>query len=99
MLVPIVKEITWNAVKQSLNVGTQVIGKVLRHESYGVFLDIGYDYEGLIQITDFKDENQMTTAEYPDIGEQIEAVVLGYKENSQQIWLGVKPSQLNKLAR
>lgn len=60
-----------------------------------VFVDISnLEFEGLIQIPDFKDEGTMSTAEYPKIGSTIEAIILGYKETGQQIWLGMKPSQM-----
>jgi hypothetical protein len=50
----------------------------------------------LIQITDFKDEGRMTVDQYPDVGERITTVVLGFKESGNQIWLGMKPSQIAK---
>jgi ribosomal protein S1 len=87
-------EISWDKLKESLKVGEQITGTVKRHEQYGVFVDIGYEFDGLIQITDFKDEGIMTQEEYPIIGSKIRAAVLGFKDHGCQIWLGVKPSQL-----
>ena len=85
---------TWEGLKRATKVGDRIIGNVLRHEAYGVIVDIGHDYDGLIQITDFKDDAVMTLGEYPPVGEEIQAVVLGFKERGRQAWLGVKPSQL-----
>jgi ribosomal protein S1 len=87
-------KITWGRLKTELGVGEKLTGTVIRHEPYGVFVDIGYEYDGLIQITDFKDEGVMTPEEYPVIGSKISAVVLGFKDYGCQVWLGVKPSQL-----
>jgi small subunit ribosomal protein S1 len=87
-------QITWDELKDTLKIGELVAGTVLRHEPFGVFVDVGYGYDGLIQITDFKDEGVMTPDEYPAIGKKIQAVVLGFKDRGRQIWLGVKPSQL-----
>jgi hypothetical protein len=36
----------------------------------------------------------MTPVEFPSIGSSLEAAVLGFKETGRQIWLGVKPSQI-----
>lgn len=88
-------EITWNELKQKHNIGSVISGAVLRHEPYGVFVDIGYPYEGLIQITDFNDEGKVTPENYPPIGSIIRAAVLGFKDRWCQVWLGMKPSQLN----
>jgi ribosomal protein S1 len=87
-------EMSWEELKGTLNIGDIVIGTIQKHEPYGVFVDIGYQFEGLIQITDFKDEGVMTKEEYPSIGEEVRAKILGFKEPGNQIWLGVKPSQI-----
>lgn len=83
----------WHELKKALPVGAIVMGSVSRHEAFGVFVDIGYGYDGLIQITDFKDEGRMSADEFPEIGSVIRAKVLGFKDHGHQIWLGVKPSQ------
>lgn len=88
------KPLTWEELKNQLEIGDLISGTVIRHEPYGIFIDIGHNYEGLIQLTDFKDEGIMTSSEYPAIGAQLEAKVLGYKEYGSQIWLSVKPSVL-----
>lgn len=89
-------KLSWDKLKGGmLEVGDIITGTILRHEPYGVLVDIGYTYEGLIQITDFKDEGIMTPEEYPSIGSEIRVAVLGFKEHGCQIWLGVKPSQLD----
>lgn len=87
--------ISWNHLKNLLHVGQIVEGIVLQHEPFGIFVDVGYAYKGIVQITDFKDSGVMTSDEYPDIGQRVSAVILGFKESGQQIWLGMKPSQLN----
>ncbi len=90
-------EASWDSLKSALAVGTKVHGKVLRHAPFGVFVAIpGVPFDGLIQITDFKDNGRMSPAEFPVIGSTLEAIVLGYKETGRQIWLGVKPSQLGR---
>jgi ribosomal protein S1 len=82
-------------LKTTLTPGTIVQGVIQKHWPFGVFVNLsGIPFVGLIQITDFKDEGRMTPDEYPPVGSPVEAVVLGFKDTGNQIWLGVKPSQL-----
>ena len=90
-------ETTWDELKDVLPVGTKVRCTVQRHAPFGVFVSIPESaFDGLIQITDFKDSGRMTPNEYPPLGSTIEATVLGFKETGKQIWLGVKRSQLRQ---
>jgi ribosomal protein S1 len=85
----------WEEVKDSLRIGMKVRGKVLRHAPFGIFVSLpGIPFDGLVQITDFKDTGRMTPSEYPALESMIDAVVLGFKESGNQIWLGIKPSQI-----
>jgi hypothetical protein len=86
----------WAEIKESLPVGSIVSCVVTGHAPFGVFVKIpGVPFDGLIQITDFKDEGRMTPTEFPLIGSTLrKAAVLGFKETGRQIWLGVKPSQI-----
>ena len=90
-------KIAWEEFKNSLEVGALIKGTITKHEPYGVFVSIGYEYDGLIQVTDFKDDGIMTPEEYPIIGDQILAKILGFKDQGRQVWLGVKPSQLKSM--
>ncbi|MBZ8181187.1 S1 RNA-binding domain-containing protein [Oscillatoria salina] len=88
---------SWSEIKKYLKVGTKLTGVVTKHWPFGVFVLLpGIEFIGLVQITDFKDEGVMKPSEYPAVGASIDAVVLGFKETGQQIWLGMKPSQLNQ---
>jgi ribosomal protein S1 len=85
----------WEELKDSLRIGTKVRGKVLRHAPFGIFVSLpGIPFDGLVQITDFKDTGRMTPNEYPALESTIDAIVLGFKETGNQIWLGMKPSQM-----
>jgi ribosomal protein S1 len=88
----------WNQVKSKYRLGELIHGKVEHHAPFGIFVDLGDDrVRGMVQITDFVDNGDMTPEMYPDIGSPIGAVVLGYTEDDRnQIWLSVKPSVLQK---
>ncbi len=91
-----INNLSWEELKKTLVVGDVLMGTILKHEPYGVFVDLGYGYDGIIQITDFKDEGVMLPEEYPEIGKEIKAAILGFKDHGNQIWLGVKPSQISE---
>src|SRR5205809_7654588 len=85
----------WEEVEHTLEVGTRLRVRVTQHWPFGIFVEIpNVPFQGLIQITDFKDEGIMTTQVYPQVGSVVEAIVLGFKETGKQIWLGMRPSQL-----
>ncbi len=84
----------WNEVKRSLFIGTAIRCRVREHHPFGVYATIvGIPFDGLIQITDFKDVGRMTPSQYPPVNTEVDAVVLGFKESGKQIWLGMRPSQ------
>lgn len=91
---------SWSEIKNSLKVGTKLTGVVVKHFPFGVFVSLPeIEFTGLVQITDFKDEGIMTPSEYPAVGSSVDVVVLGFKETGKQIWLGMKPSQLNQSSK
>jgi predicted RNA-binding protein with RPS1 domain len=89
---------TWDEIQRKLPVGSLVSCRITRHAPYGVFAKIsGVPFNGLIEITDFKDEGRMTVDEFPAVGSTLTAVVLGFKESGHQVWLGVRPSQIGSV--
>jgi ribosomal protein S1 len=92
-----IDEQSWDEIKESLKVGTKLKAVVTNHFPFGIFVSLpGLKFTGIVQIPDFKDEGNMTPSEYPPVGSSVDVVVLAFKETGQQIWLGMKPSQLNQ---
>ena len=88
----------WNEIKSKYRFGELVNGTVEHHAPFGILVNLNDEtVRGLVQITDFVDDGDMTVEMYPDIGSPIGAVVVGYTEDDRnQIWLSVKPSVLQK---
>lgn len=85
----------WVQITQNLKIGTFITGKVTRIEHYGFYVDLGIPFEGLVQITDITDKpGKLNAEDWPKISDQVTAVVLGFKANNHQIWLGTKQSQV-----
>lgn len=95
-MVSITKQMSWEELKAVLKVDDVVSGVVLKHEAFGVFVDIGCKFDGLIEIIAFRDEGVMTPEMYPAIGTKVRAKVLGFRDSNNQIWLSVKPGQLSR---
>jgi len=94
----VIEPSTWDEIQRKLPGGSLVSCTITRHAPYGAFARISeVPFDGLIQITDFKDEGRMMADEFPAIGSTLTAVVLGFKEAGHQIWLGVKPSQIGSV--
>lgn len=90
-----ITDISWETIKETLPINARLTVRVTLHRPFGVLVEIpNIPFQGLIQITDFRDEGRMTPDQYPAVNSVVEAVVLGFKETGKQIWLGMKPSQL-----
>lgn len=88
---------SWEKIKDSLKLGTKLTGVVTKHFPFGIFIALqGIKFTGLVELPNFNDEGIITPSEYPTIGSSVDVVVLGFKEPGQQIWLGMKPSQLSQ---
>jgi hypothetical protein len=75
----------WAAVKQAFSIGTRIRCRVKEHHPFGVFTTIdGIAFDGLIQITDFTDRGRVTPSEYPPIGSEVEAAVLGFTDGNRK---------------
>ena len=95
MLETIDKSTEWTRLKSEMTIGQTVEGKVLAHWPFGVFVDLGKPFVGLIEIVNFKEEgNRMTPAEYPELGMPIKCAVMQFADHNFQVRLGIRPSDL-----
>lgn len=77
---------------QRVEPGRLVRGVVKRVEHFGVFVDLGASGLGLITITDLKDGPPVELEDWPGLGSEVEAVVVGV--NGHDIRLSLRPSLL-----
>lgn len=85
----------WNETKNYLKPGTKLKGVVTKHFHWGIFVTLpGIQFQGIVELKDFKDKITTASSEFPAVGSSVDVVVLEFKEQGQQIWLGMKPSQL-----
>ena len=90
------KEINWNIIKNTYPLGNIILGRVLLHRPFGIFIDINdNDILGIVGIIDFLEEDN-TSRPYPEIGSEVCCKIIGYTEDTRnQIWLSVNPDVLS----
>jgi hypothetical protein len=90
----------WEEAKRRFPIGQKVQATVTLHCPFGVFVDLGDPVaKGLVEVVNFLDAGRMTAEQYPPVGATITAVVIGHTEEARkQIWLSMRPSDLEKQA-
>ena len=87
----------WAKLKAELHVGQMLEGKVLAHWPFGIFVDLGKPFVGLIEIVNFREHGErMTANEFPELGAPIKGVIVQFTDNNFQIKLSARPSDLKK---
>jgi small subunit ribosomal protein S1 len=78
--------VSWN----DLEAGQVYMGKVIRLEKFGVFVDIGAERPGLVHISELAHDYVKTPSEVVERGQEIEVKVLGVNLQKNQIDLSMK---------
>ena len=82
------KSCKWNEEKRNVEIGEQVVGKVVAKYYYGVFIDIGRGFPALL--TKLYWNEAMQTVD-PDIGAQVKASVREVDTRNRYFNLTAKP--------
>jgi len=81
----------WDELKKKYVPGTRVKGKIKNITDFGVFVDIGEEFDGLVRLSDLtwdaKDKSAINKFEK---GSSIDAVVLEIDVDRQRLTLGIK---------
>jgi small subunit ribosomal protein S1 len=86
----------WNETENRFPVGAKVKGKVTNLVPYGAFVEIEEGVEGLIHVSELSWTKRITRpSDVLNIGQEIEAVVLGVNKDEQKISLGVRQLEPN----
>lgn len=72
---------TWNELKSRIIKGQLITGTVIRSERYGLFLDIGESFNGLVLIPFLSKNTDLEFDEYPKTGELVKGKVLDFSDN------------------
>ncbi len=78
--------VDWNDLKN----GQVYNGKIIRLETYGAFIDIGAEREGLVHISELSHEFVKHPGEILKVGDEIDVQVLGFSRRKRRIDLSIK---------
>jgi ribosomal protein S1 len=85
----------WASATSRFASGVVVRGVVLSHHPFGFFVDLGGTILGLVEIPRVSDPGQAVSPDdYPAVGREVTAVVLGAVDLQRQVHLSIRPSDL-----
>lgn len=81
----------WDALSADLEVGSKVKGKIVNVADYGAFLELAPGVEGLIHVSEMSwSQHLRNPADFVQVGDEIEAVVLTLDKDERKMSLGIK---------
>lgn len=81
----------WEILAEKYPVGCKIIGKVRNMTSYGAFVEIENDIDGMIHVSDMSWTRKINNPnEVLKSGQEVEAIILDIDPNQQRISLGMK---------
>ncbi|MCF7791311.1 MAG: 30S ribosomal protein S1 [Victivallales bacterium] len=81
----------WEVLSKKYPVGSRIKGKVRNMTSYGAFIEIENDIDGMIHVSDMSWTRKINNpAELLKVGDEVETVILAIDPDQQRISLGMK---------
>lgn len=81
----------WEVLAEKYPAGSKIIGKVRNMTSYGAFVEIENDIDGMIHVSDMSWTRKINNPnEVLKPGEEVEAIILDINPEQQRISLGLK---------
>ena len=86
----------WDQTESRFPIGSKVKGKVTNLVPYGAFVEIEEGVEGLIHVSELSWTKRITRpSDVLNVGQELEAVVLGVNKEEQKISLGIRQLEPN----
>ncbi|HLL73235.1 MAG TPA: 30S ribosomal protein S1 [Pyrinomonadaceae bacterium] len=86
----------WESVEERFIIGTKVQGKVASVTDYGAFVELEAGVEGLVHVSEMSWSKRMKhPSKLVNVGDTVEAEVLGVDPKARRISLGMKQMQAN----
>ena len=84
----------WEVLAEKYPVGSKIVGKVRNMTSYGAFVEIENDIDGMIHVSDMSWTRKINNpSEILKPGDEVEAVILDINADQQRISLGLKQTE------
>ena len=89
----------WEVLAEKYPVGSKINGKVRNMTSYGAFVEIENDIDGMIHVSDMSWTRKINNpSEILKPGDDVEAVILDINADQQRISLGLKQTEIDPWA-
>src|SRR5271155_2477392 len=86
----------WDKIEERFPIGTNVKGKITNLVPYGAFVELEEGVEGLIHVSELSWTKRITRpSDVLNVGQEVEAIVLGVNKEEQKISLGVRQLEPN----
>ena len=81
----------WEMLLEKHPVGSKVTGKVRNMTTYGAFVEIENDIDGMIHVSDMSWTRKINNpSELLNVGDEVEAIILDINPDQQRVSLGLK---------
>jgi small subunit ribosomal protein S1 len=81
----------WDALAETIDVGSKVKGSIVNVADYGAFLEIASGIEGLIHVSEMSwSQHLRNPQDFLNVGDEMEAVVLTIDKEDRKMSLGIK---------
>lgn len=86
----------WKAIEQKYKIGDTVTGKVSKIASFGAFVALEGDIDGLVHISQISEDRVDKIKDYLKVGQDIEARVIKVDRTERRIGLSVKAANYSE---
>ena len=94
-----IKQLTedpWEAINSLYQVGQLVTGKVTKLASFGAFVGLEHDMDGLVHISQISEERVEKIKNVLDVGQEVEARVIKIDRSDRRIGLSIKAAEYDE---
>ena len=94
-----IKQLTedpWEAINSLYQVGQLVTGKVTKLASFGAFVGLEHDMDGLVHISQISEEHVDKIKNVLDVGQEVEARVIKIDRSDRRIGLSIKAAEYDE---
>ena len=86
----------WDKIEERFPIGKKVRGKITNLVPYGAFVELEEGVEGLIHVSELSWTKRIVRpADVLNVGQEVEAAVLGVNKEEQKISLGLRQLEIN----
>ena len=86
----------WDEIETHFKIGDMVMGKVSKITSYGAFVELDNDIDGLVHISQVSEERIEKIKDVIDEGAEVEARVIKIDKDERRIGLSIKAANYSE---